>query len=143
MLKRIGYMVLASLLIGLVARGTSAQSSSPDEIVAGSPAELAPEADGASIEPTLESIPDTLLALRADGLGTVHDALDPEAVGRLLPEFVEREGGRAVQIRYEELTPILLDEIARLRRHAAALESRLEDATVRAEPIVRIRIDES
>lgn len=140
MLKGIGYMALASLLIGVVARGTSAQSPPPE---IGSSAAVAPEADTASAEQTLESIPDALLALRADDLGAVDGALDPEAVGRLLPEYVEREGGRAVQIRYEALTPILLDEIERLRRHAAALESRLEGATERSEPIVRIRIDES
>jgi Chaperone of endosialidase len=66
--------------------------------------------------------------LRSDAQGTVHYGLIAEEVARVYPELVIRdENGRIDGVHYDELAPMLLNEVQKQQQVNAALAARVDD----------------
>lgn len=68
----------------------------------------------------LEQLRPVMFRLKNDDSGTVQYGLIAEEVAKVYPELVARdENGRIDGVRYEELTPMLLNEVQKQRRENA------------------------
>jgi len=80
---------------------------------------------GASTE-KLEQLRPVTFKLKTDPQGTVQYGLIAEEVDKVYPELVIRNAeGRIDGVRYEELTPMLLNEVQQQRHRIAAQEERI------------------
>lgn len=68
--------------------------------------------------------------LKSDPKGAVQYGLIAEEVDKVFPELVIRDDAGVIQgVRYDELAPMLLDEVQRQQKKLAAQESQLADLT--------------
>jgi phage shock protein A len=80
---------------------------------------------GASTE-KLEQLRPVTFKLKTDPQGTVQYGLIAEELDKVYPELVIRNAeGRIDGVRYEELTPMLLNEMQQQRHRIAAQEERI------------------